>query len=80
MISMHFVYGFCAGFFVAELLLVWVFRSLAPKAPHAPNAEPQPIEIGSGVSFVDVDVVTHRLETIGIATIAIRHNQPEARN
>jgi hypothetical protein len=30
--------------------------------------------------YWDVDVVTRRLEPIGIATIAIRHNQPEARN
>jgi hypothetical protein len=46
------------------------FGELPPVQPL--GEEPTP--------YLDVDVVTRRLEPIGIATIAIRHNQPEARN
>lgn len=75
------LYGFCAGFFAAELLMAWCFATHGPKCENPnPFGELPPVQpLGAvfgneSTQYLDLDVVTRRLEPIGIATIAIRHN------
>lgn len=97
----QFVYGFCAGFFVAELLLVWIFRSMPPKTPNTLTDEAErwtytvvddgAMYVGEKLHVCPLDgqhcacvppfVCQPRMSDYSTLTaIAIRHNQPEARN
>jgi hypothetical protein len=88
------VYGFCAGFFVAELLIAWLFLAHRPKPPNAPTDEAERwtyTVVDDGAIYVGEEPKLERtvwLSTIehhtgrvqSAALVAIAHNKPEARN
>jgi hypothetical protein len=71
--------GFTAGQRWERGLERWRYEQMPNPNPFGDLPPMQPMG-EEPTQYLDVDIVTRRLEPIGIATIAIHYNQREARN